>query len=126
MKIKTSELSGKALDWAVAQCLTGGELFQLGRVAHAVILHCVGGTIAPYFVGNGSVKCAFEPSTNWSQGGPIIELEKISVEWHAGRLLWRSVPGVAGTVHYGETPLIAAMRCFVASKLGNMFMCRMN
>jgi len=42
MKIKTSELQGAALDWAVAKCMTGGELFQSGRVAHAVVLDSVG------------------------------------------------------------------------------------
>ena len=65
--MKTNELTGAALDWAVAKCMTGGEIFQSGRVAHAVVLHVVGGTTAPYFVkDSGVVRCAFEPSTDWN------------------------------------------------------------
>ena len=114
--MKTDELTGAALDWAVAKCMTGGEIFQSGRVAHAVILHSVGGRAAPYFVkDSGVVRCAFEPSTDWAQGGPIIERENIATAWHITRwVAWRGV-----VEHPGPTPLIAAMRCYVASKLGN-------
>lgn len=57
----------------------------------------------------------FHPSTDWAQGGPIIERERIHVyagpQWTAGIK--------PGQFVYGPTALIAAMRCFVASKLGN-------
>jgi hypothetical protein len=58
--------------------------------------------------------------TDWAHGGPIIEREKIEL-----------VPSIDGKVWYAEsldrkariercpTPLIAAMRCFVTSKLGD-------
>ena len=114
--MKTNELTGAALDWAVAKCMTGGELFQSGRVAHAVVLHSVGGSMAPYFVkDSGVVRCVFEPSTNWAQGGPIIERERFVIEpWG---LHW--VASVSRCIlHHGPTPLTAAMRCYVASKLG--------
>jgi len=62
----------------------------------------------------------FKPSTNWAEGGPIIEREKIGTLWEA-RNIWS-----AGTkwddptkVFYGKTKLIAAMRCYVASKMGD-------
>ncbi|WP_186200644.1 DUF2591 domain-containing protein [Burkholderia gladioli] len=71
----------------------------------------------------------FAPSTDWSDGGPIIERARIDlkappnmdapdehVDWAA------SVPdpNVAYTREYfGETPLIAAMRAYVASKFGD-------
>ena len=130
MKIKTRELQGAALDWAVAKCMTGGELFQSGRVAHAVVLHSVGGTVAPYFINNnGVIRCAFEPSTDWLQGGPIIEREGISIARDAEDLCWQAVidchlgsmfgPNLCGSFwHESPTPLVAAMRCYVASKLG--------
>lgn len=59
----------------------------------------------------------FRPSVEWEDGGQIIEREKISIspsysEWCASILLCD-----AGDV-YGPTPLIAAMRAFVASKFG--------
>jgi hypothetical protein len=67
-------------------------------------------------------------STDWAQGGPIIEREGITlrapssegIQYRAkdGSPLWRaSTPdGVSGN---GPTPLIAAMRCYVSSKLGD-------
>lgn len=67
------------------------------------------------------------PSTNWADGGPIIEREKLMVEpllesgvWHGE---WRAV-GLSweGRLYAdcrGPTPLIAAMRAYVTSKLGD-------
>lgn len=109
MRIKTSELTGAALDWAVAsiECDTG----WLARHMH--LLHTM-----PY-------------STDWAQGGPIIERECITVsalyaqknppspeyahkEWGA------YIPcGISSEAEgRGPTPLIAAMRCYVESRLG--------
>jgi hypothetical protein len=67
----------------------------------------------------------YRPSTNWMQGGPIIEREGITTicwnknpdQWHARR--WLELDGPASTVFKASTPLIAAMRCYVASKLGD-------
>jgi hypothetical protein len=113
MKIKTSELTGAALDWAVAQCegapiyvTKGQRLERMDSDRHD-----------PVF---------FQPSTDWSQGGAIIEREKISVGYQRysspDGTLWDAVLQPAPTktyLEYGPTLLIAAMRCFVASKLGD-------
>lgn len=57
------------------------------------------------------------PSADWAQGGPIMECERIIPGPDAG------VHFVAhqGGMHlgYGPSYLIAAMRCYVISKLGN-------
>ena len=111
MKIKTSELTGAALDWAVAKC--EGEDY----CAHD----------GAYGIGN-----AFEAtrySTDWAQGGPIIERECICIHQRMGETAWwadYANPQVKpeGTGHrflfkQAPTPLIAAMRCYVASKLGD-------
>jgi hypothetical protein len=98
MKIKTNDLTGAALDWAVCKAGGGGKdlkIFWSGYIEFGM----------------------YHYSTNWSQGGPIIEREKIqilprSADWVAVRF----GPGKAIT---GTTPLIAAMRCYVASKLGD-------
>lgn len=68
-------------------------------------------------------------STDWSQGGPIIEREKIdlfteknaSESWIASVARYQNNNRLIGwRIHqYGPTPLIAAMRCYVASKLGD-------
>ncbi len=60
-------------------------------------------------------------STDWSLAGPIIERERISIRQ------WTNVPIVhaympqddAPWASDGTSPLIAAMRCYVASKLGD-------
>jgi hypothetical protein len=105
MKVKTSDLDGAQLDWAVAKCESGDEfLFNPD----------------PYTPDENGQPAYFEPSTDWSQGGPIIEREGISIErddqglWFASYDL--SVDTAWGAT--GPTPLIAAMRCYVASKLG--------
>jgi hypothetical protein len=88
MKIKTAELTGAALDWAVNQ-----------------IEECCDDPHTPLF------------STDWSQGGPIIEREELSRLRCYGTNEWECLTGEV--VCEGSTPLIAAMRCYVASKLGD-------
>lgn len=73
-------------------------------------------------------------ATDWAQGGPIMEQNKIGV-WWATHVIddegteygnhWYAEPGMTDenadkpyTCMTGPTPLIAAMRCYVASKLG--------
>lgn len=60
----------------------------------------------------------YSPSTDWSQGGPIIEREEIQVG--PGRDIdgWTAYKTVCNLRQDGNTPLEAAMRCFVASKFG--------
>lgn len=109
MLVRTEELTSDALDWAVARCegldlehgLTDDERY----------------------------------STDWAQGGPIIEREGINpfrynkldpeapYVWGAHKVVPR--PNMEGSTNMvalcldGPTPLIAAMRCFVASRLGD-------
>ncbi len=112
MKVKTSELIGPALDWAVAKCE--------GRDYHSYeYTYATDGSGKVWAAGT----CQSEDrySTDWSQGGPIIEREKIDIRWVESN--WREIEGCwAGTymtkIRYARTPLIAAMRCYVASKLG--------
>ena len=95
--MKTNELTGPALDWAVAQC-EGFDYFNHQNLAHI--------TTSAH---------SWQPSEKWSQGGPIIEREKIATAWHITRwVAWRGV-----IEHPGPTPLIAAMRAYVASKMGD-------
>ena len=117
MIIKIAELQGAALDWAVAyartMAATDGRVILVGDLLKTAMK-------------NGLAS----PSTDWAQGGPIIERENISItrnwlsgeeghQWTAlcsGLNYWQDIKA------YGSTPLIAAMRCYVASKnnrLGN-------
>lgn len=100
-KMKTNELTGAALNWAVAKC-EGVPEYLLDKPWRASEL------LEPY-------------STDWSQGGVIIEREKICVStgtlapWMAWVYDGLEMVGI----EQGPTPLIAVMRCYVASKLGD-------
>jgi hypothetical protein len=66
----------------------------------------------------------YNPSTDWAQGGPIIEREGITTskeDGHWSAYFRDNLFEEDGSEHWsvGETPLIAAMRCYVASKLGD-------
>ena len=98
MKIKTSEATPLQIDWLVAHCVESSKLF-------------------PIFV-DGAPVSKGNYSTNWAQGGPIIEREKITVEYTGDPDTWCACI-MADQEVYGDTPLIAAMRCYVASKLGD-------
>jgi hypothetical protein len=101
--MKTSELQGPALDWTVAKCWGLNVYLDDGMVrliGHAFDRHYVFWT----------------PSTDWEQAGPIIEREMITVEWTGEdwmACIW------CDEKFLGPTPLIAAMRAYVASKLGD-------
>ena len=64
---------------------------------------------------NDSKMQSFKPSTNWAQGGPIIERERIRLD---PRGVWVAGHDSSNDEFSSPTPLVAAMRCFVASKLG--------
>jgi len=59
------------------------------------------------------------PVTSWAQAGPIIESEKIDL--FCSGYSWTASTGdcAVNVITTGPTPLIAAMRCFVTSKLGD-------
>jgi hypothetical protein len=108
--MKTSELTGAALDWAVAKCEPDD-------------------TLAIYFdESTGEPLChddwpnnqEYKPSTDWAQGGPIIEREWIDLHCVNDSLWEAECPAVGGlAMQNGPTPLIAAMRCYCMSKLGD-------
>lgn len=102
MKIKVSEATGAVLDWMVAKA--------------------EGWTVEDHIITHVTTKF-YNPSSNWVQGGPIIEREKIgfdecfgtwAADWYAPKNSNRD-----GISMLGKSPLEAAMRCYVASKLGD-------
>lgn len=110
VRVKTADLVGAQLDWAVAKAE--------GKEAKVNVLTP---DIATCCVKNGPGWATFHPSRTWDRGGPIIERERISSghaedEWHAGVSTHGGTDAVFG---HGPTPLIAAMRAFVASNLGD-------
>ena len=106
MKTKTQDLTGPALDWAVAKC-DGLEIDGDGPIWFGDHPHY-----------NEAARVAYAPSTDWSQGGPIIERENITLTARTCERDWVADIGMNYEAE-GPTPLIAAMRCFVANKLGD-------
>ncbi|MEY5003198.1 MAG: hypothetical protein RL678_1007 [Pseudomonadota bacterium] len=101
--MKTAELTGAALDWAVTKCegrdivLLDGEIVWRDEMRYC---------------------------TDWALGGAIIERERISITPDVG--CWNAhyhdnlfEEDGSDCFQIGTTPLIAAMRCYVASKLGD-------
>lgn len=117
MLIKTANLTGAALDWAAAKC---EGLIDSGRVViYAYRTYDQYGSPLGFSPPCDVYYCNdYRPATDWSQGGPIIEREKIDVMPTFGNQ-WHSTDVSGHVTRFGPTPLIAAMRCYVASKLGD-------
>lgn len=106
MMVKSKTMSRPALDWAVAVA-EGCEFLYWGGEE------------------------PFRPTTRWADAGPIIEREGISIWETCDRIdhpRWSAVIDIktwgddnhpARDESFGDTPLIAAMRCYVAHKLGD-------
>jgi len=110
--MKTSELSGAALDWAVALC----EGWQPERVSDDR------GEYWWFFKDSrGMNPKHYHPSTHWGLAGAVIEREKIATRFDLEEQEWQATIAAEDEWVYGwgTTPLIAAMRCYVASKLGD-------
>jgi len=100
--MKTADMTGAALDWAVAMIeFPEPDYENDDRLVYVY----------------GDDEFHFSPSTDWAQGGAIIERERITVR-HYNDALWDASIGRLDYVADGTTPLVAAMRCYVASKLG--------
>lgn len=143
VEVKTADLIGPALDWAVAKC-SGIPLFTQGEdwpgnykvtvlaAEQPVLIRDLMGRM---WLEDHERTVAWSPSTDWSQGGPLIEKFCITIGapdlMNSG--LWESFIGAyvkvddAGVadlkgVHesFGPTALIAACRAIVAAKLGDV------
>lgn len=87
--MKVLELSGVQLDWAAFEIEYGTQTYEFTD--------------------------AYKPSEDWAQGGSIIQRERIRLD---PRGVWVAGHDSSNDEYLGATPLIAAMRCYVASKLG--------
>lgn len=113
VKVKTSELTGLALDYSVA--LAEGISLDTEGYEDDAGKSVISGL---YLNGGHHDSCvAYSPSTNWAQGGPIIEGERIAIDYDHD--IWNASKYGEYTYVGEDTPLIAAMRCYVISKLGD-------
>lgn len=124
VEVKTCDLEGAALDWAVAMA-EGEEVIVhgIGQYRYDVRggIHCCkyGCTFGPRSITEEVER--YEPSDSWAQGGPLIEKHKLDIgapmenvtgPWNANTE-WGHPMGTPG-----PTPLVAACRAIVRAKLG--------
>ena len=129
MLVKTDDLKDAALDWAVAKAegyLTGGCHNSFRETPKVIVGRH--GLEDQSEVTDGCYNGSWGPSDDWAQAGPIIQRERINIQF------CRDLRDVNGLYihaemdtngHHGywrgshDKPLVAAMRCYVKSKLGN-------
>lgn len=107
MKIKTSELSGVALDWAVAMAVGLDPMYRMTIPGDSVVV-------------TGGEK--YQPSTNWGHGGPLIEQYRIHVDMMIYDDIvryWEANIADMSPYEIGDTPLEAVCRAIVSAKLGD-------
>lgn len=133
IEVQCGDLVGPALDWAVAKSASV-PMFEMGhdgnwpgnyevtkatQVEPAVIRDLMGKL---WF--EASLRAVpWSPSTDWAQGGPLIQAQQIELEWDGvddKALWWKAAHQDIVQFQIGETPLIAACRAIAAAHLGEV------
>lgn len=122
MKVTAFELTGARLDYWVARA--DGLIDKIDGI---YMMNLQGGGFGPVWIQS---EKPYSPSSNGSDGVPIIEREGIgTAKYHeaidgpmdATGLQWAAMSVDDTVFARGATMLEAAMRVFVASKLGETF-----
>lgn len=140
--MKTSELAGSMLDYWVARA-EGWELdpyrppkemqlrkpFRDSDVRENRFMGISDGADRLCIAGGGEYipeRCRFRPSTDWVQGGSIIDRERMNFATTGtgpagenGKAPIVAIPEGGPKAMEGPTHLIAAMRAYVASRFGD-------
>ena len=118
VEVKTDEITGMALDWAVAYSLNGTKpffsAFGARMLGKSILREVIRGNISP--------------STDWNQGGKLVD--EFNVDFNTqgvdvdGRQLIEATVQDFKSMQYwdreGETRLESMCRAIVASKLGDV------
>ena len=115
-EVKTEELSGEALNWAVAIAENLTAFVSPPQYGNPHLV-CV----MPEHVHRGGYR--YSPSTDWSQGGPLIDKYHMDFccehpETIGSALCDENGMYIDDRMMFGKTHLIAACRAIVASVLG--------
>ena len=111
--MKTSELENEFLDYWAARADKETVIIEHSQNSFAMVYR--NGDFFGYIGGDHVPQYA--PAYDWSQGGPIIERNGIWMS-HRGEK-WFATVEAKGSFQEAPTPLIAAMRAFVASRFGD-------
>lgn len=117
MEINVNELSGSALDWAVAKAcgLLGDHIYTMAAMPD-------GECRRPVFIDGESI---YSPSTDWAQGGPLADRFRPDLETGNDDKLLALLHNDIDDKHplimcQGETYLIALCRVIVADRMGSV------
>ena len=113
--MRTNELIDIALDWAVSYALGHNPMKDFH--SHGMTWRGWWETAVYIYTKPNEYRRIPRYSADWSQGGPIIEREGISLTQFNDYPQW-TANHPQSICYDGPTPLIAAMRCYVASRLG--------
>lgn len=122
MKIKTSELEGVALDWAVAKAI--GRIDQnpeywFDEDGEPMILWL---SDSGEKIGWEGMRENWNPSIDWSQCGPLLTENPCDIEWYGvdGKALgwFATCDSGSGDRFVGHTCQQAICRAIVAAELG--------
>ncbi|WP_259469836.1 DUF2591 domain-containing protein [Pseudomonas syringae] len=114
VEVKTADLVGAALDWAVAIAVGCQEISATSA-----------GVTCIYGMPDGDTCWTnlYQPSTDWSHGGPLIEKYRVDLILERDGLVGAYLNDEEGYPQtddsYGPTQLIAACRAIVAHKIGD-------
>lgn len=113
-KTQVADLIGPALDWMVAKCDNHDEGWLMRQLENP----------------NPETRAIPRFSTEWAAGGPVVVEARICIDQpddlrvvsDCQAFIRVCVTGAARKPHYvqnGPTPLVAACRCYVHSRLGS-------
>ena len=109
--IKVAEATERQLDWLVAYAQ--GRTPTLNMNSHGRVWH------GWWLATGGEYERMPNYSNDWAHGGPILDRERITIrQWTDMPIIHAYMPHDGAPWRSGPTPLIAAMRCYVASRLG--------
>lgn len=109
VEVKTHDLSGAVLDWAVAKAEGVAVVTDPNSPSSRQMVEDAEAINGWY---------CFSPSNDWSQGGPLIEKYSVEFEWITDATIRAEVPA-CGSYGYGNKHLTAALRAVVSSVLGD-------
>ncbi|SHH52834.1 phage protein NinX family protein [Ferrimonas marina] len=130
VSLQVSDLTGAALDWAVATLHWTQE--KLEQRQSEILFDPIGfqndapkSSQAGFWIWSSKLNQTslligydYAPSRRWEQAGPIQEQERIALAPNSDGTLWQAT-AQDGTVSHGDTPQIALMRAYVASQQGD-------
>lgn len=109
VKVKTEELTGAGLDWAVAKVVGVKVITDPNSPRKRQMVEDTAAVNGWY---------CYSPSTDWSQGGPLIEKNYVSVQIMRGGWEADVFDARLPSLQWSNSPLEAVCRAVVASRLG--------